>query len=67
MPFITFCQPDIQNEDLKGGLNDYYRKDTDPVAACTVTTELPEILLFTHKEHHGAIYTVERRHIILRK
>jgi len=57
----------MQDRDFKGGLNDYYRKETPLVAACVVTTGLPGILFFTHRERIGSISVTNRRQIILRK
>jgi len=58
----------MQNEDFKGELNQCYREETPPITACAVTTEIPEIFLFsTHRNHDGSMSPNGKGHIILKK
>jgi len=55
----------MHNEDLKGGLNHFYREKNRHVAAYAVTTEIRKIFSFTHIKHDGAMYANRKGHIIL--
>ena len=49
----------MENEVLKKGLSDCYMKGTPLVVAYIVITWIKTIF-FTHKEHHGAIFELDK-------